>query len=222
MQITRRVRRLFSPLRSKSWQQLLLALVLYILPVAAFVAMVDGVRERETLSQDIALLQYIHSFATPQLYQTYIALTNLGGIWWVAGLTMLAGGLLVWKRRPYPAAIVMVSVGGAELINLVIKALFERDRPQLWQRLVVENSYSFPSGHAMASAALALSLIVVLWSTRWRYLTLTIGLVYMVAIGLSRLYLGVHYPTDILAGWLAGAVWVAIVARLVNSWWSKS
>ena len=81
---------------------------------------------------------------------------------------------------------------------------------------MVEHSSWFPSGHAMASSALALSLIVIFWSTKWRWLVLAGAIFYVVIIALTRLYLGVHYPTDILAGWAVSCAWVAIVSVTIG------
>jgi len=82
---------------------------------------------------------------------------------------------------------------------------------------VHEAGYSFPSGHAMASAALGLALAVALWNSRWRWWGLVFAVVYIAFVGYSRLYLGVHYPTDILAGWLVSGVWVLAIALLIRS-----
>jgi undecaprenyl-diphosphatase len=125
-------------------------------------------------------------------------------------------------RRRRAAVVLAVGVGGAALINTLLKLAFHRVRPELWTPLVVERSFSFPSGHAMVSSALACSVTYILWHTRWRWLAVGLGLAVVVAIGLSRLYLGVHYPTDVLAGWTVGFFWVVIVrAVLLMSarWW---
>jgi undecaprenyl-diphosphatase len=134
---------------------------------------------------------------------------------------VLAGGLTVilWlKRRRYAALALAAGVGGAAAMNLVLKYLFERTRPDLWTRLVHETSFSFPSGHAMASSALAFSLIVIFWRTRWRWWIIAAGVLYMVTIGFTRLYLGVHYPTDIIGGWVVSMGWVAIVAAVISEY----
>ena len=102
----------------------------------------------------------------------------------------------------------IVGVGGAVVINFILKMIFERSRPDLWQRLVVETSYSFPSGHALASSAIALVIIIICYKTKWFIPAIIIGTVYAVVIAYSRLYLGVHYPSDIIGGWLISAAWV--------------
>ena len=97
----------------------------------------------------------------------------------------------------------------------MLKAIFIRPRPEEWTRIVEETNYSFPSGHAMSSAALAFALIVVTWRTRWRWPVVVVMALYTMMIGLTRLYLGVHYPTDIIGGWFVSAAWVAIVVLML-------
>lgn len=193
----------------RSLQRILLAFLVLILPVFAFVGLADEVREGEPLPFDNSTLQAINALSSPQLDTVAVVSTQLGGTIGVIVLTV-GIGLLLWGRRlRQMAALLVVGVSGSMVLNLLLKAFFQRDRPQLWERLVTENSYSFPSGHAMASSALALSMVVVFWPTRWRWLVVIGAAAYMITIGLSRLYLGVHYPSDVLAGWAVSAAWIA-------------
>ena len=105
----------------------------------------------------------------------------------------------------------IAAVVGAGLLNLLLKATFQRDRPDLWEHIVTELTYSFPSGHAMASMALGSAMIMAFWRTRYRVVALIGGVFYIISIALTRLYLGVHYPTDIIAGWCAALAWVVFV-----------
>ncbi|RYF27698.1 MAG: phosphatase PAP2 family protein, partial [Chloroflexi bacterium] len=92
---------------------------------------------------------------------------------------------------------------------------FERARPDLWQQLITETSFSFPSGHSAGSSALAVCIIALLWRTKWRVPALIIAPLYIVLIGFSRMYLGVHYLTDVIAGWIVGITWVLVVASIL-------
>ena len=203
-------------LSARSWRRLGIAFVLVAIPVLGFVQWVDEVRDQDTLPYDEAILRAINTISSPWLDALVVALTQLGG---VVGVIVLTAGIvaLLWQRRHrLDATLLAIGVGGAALLNVLFKAVFQRDRPQLWERIVTENSYSFPSGHAMASCALAISLIFLLWPTRWRWWALVGGVLYMGVIAFTRMYLGVHYPTDILAGWAVSTAWVAIVFGLVR------
>ncbi|MBP7760387.1 phosphatase PAP2 family protein [Candidatus Saccharibacteria bacterium] len=209
------LRQLVHTLSRAMWQRVALYFAVYLLPVVGFVALADEVREQDTLGFDDAVLRYIHEFASATNDAIVIAITDFGYVWWVSAAA-IALLVILWRARRYrDMAVVALGIGGSAVINVILKALFQRDRPQLWERIVTENSYSFPSGHAMASASLAVVIMVILWPTRWRWWAIAGGVVYMVVIGLTRLYLSVHYPTDIMAGWLVAAVWVLAVAAIV-------
>lgn len=221
-QVSREVIALWHALSSSTWRKLLGYFGLYVLPVVLFVALADEVIDNDTLSIDSAILHGVNSwFSSPAMDSIVLALTDLGYTWWVGGLTILGVILLIYRKQRRSAIILMMGVVGSAVMNLILKAFFQRDRPELWERLVTENSTSFPSGHAMASASLAVCVMVILWPTKWRYLAIISGVIYMVVIGFTRLYLGVHYPSDIIAGWLIASFWVFLVAGVIRHWHFK-
>lgn len=192
------------------------AFMLLIVPLAIFAELADDVRDKEPIGFDAAIQAWTHSLSAPWLDVLLALLTQLGG---VMAIVVIAAGLvliLLSRGRQRMASIVLFGVGGAAVINTILKLIFERTRPDVWEHLVVEHSYSFPSGHAMASSALALAVIAITWRTRWRWLTLVAGSAYVILIGFSRVYLGVHYPSDIVAGWCISLAWVAMVALIIN------
>jgi len=85
----------------------------------------------------------------------------------------------------------------------------------LWESIAPEITYSFPSAHAMGSMALACVLVLLAWPSRWRWWVAVPAALFVLGVGLSRVYLGVHYPSDILAGWAAALVWTIAVHGLV-------
>jgi undecaprenyl-diphosphatase len=116
---------------------------------------------------------------------------------------------------------VLISSGGGSLLTFVLKSLFDRPRPDVVVHLVGVSSASFPSGHAMASATIYLTLGALLARVQpQRRLKIYAGVVaatLTVLVGLSRVYLGVHWPTDVLAGWCVGAAW-AMLCWLIAAW----
>lgn len=194
------------------------ALLAFTIAVLAFGIIAGEVLAGKTLGNDSSILLWIHTLRNPVLDQLFIVTTNFGDVAFVALATCSVVAFLVFKRSFYKALLMIVGVGGAALLTVVLKGVFERTRPKLWTRLIVENNFSFPSGHAMGSCAFAVALIAILWNTKWRGLAIGIGIVYVFFIGLSRLYLGVHYPTDIVAGWTLSLAWVAVVASLIYAY----
>ncbi|XID93194.1 phosphatase PAP2 family protein [Paenibacillaceae bacterium WGS1546] len=112
----------------------------------------------------------------------------------------------------------VAAVGGAVLLNQLLKLVFRRERPDL-HRLVEETGFSFPSGHAMAAFALYAAAAYLLWRhirpATGRIVLIAIVSLMIVGIGLSRIYLGVHYPSDVVAGYVASGVWLGIAI----AWW---
>jgi undecaprenyl-diphosphatase len=105
---------------------------------------------------------------------------------------------------------------GSIVINRTAKLLLHRVRPHLWESLSPEFDFAFPSGHAMSSMTLVAALVILTWGTRWRWLVLSFGGLFVLAIGWTRLYLGVHFPSDILAGWMVSLAWAIGVSLLIR------
>jgi undecaprenyl-diphosphatase len=145
----------------------------------------------------------------------------LGGTAGMAVLTVRAAGALWWRGRPRDAAVVVAAFVGAELLVVGFKDLWARARPPEALHLVPVSDYSMPSGHSVESVAVLGMLAVVIWrstgSGRLRATGVAVTLVPIAVIGLSRLYLGVHWFTDVLAGWLLGAAWLALCTGLLSS-----
>jgi membrane-associated phospholipid phosphatase len=108
-----------------------------------------------------------------------------------------------------------LAVGGSELLNLAAKQHFARIRPDFWVSIAPETTFSFPSGHAMGAATLAAAVIVLAWRTRFHWPAVILAPAFALLVGLSRIYLGVHFPSDILAGFTAGVAWVIAMQALV-------
>lgn len=131
-----------------------------------------------------------------------------------------AAGFMVARRSYRMAAIVIAASASGSLVVVLLKGVFDRARPDVVTRLVEETSMSFPSGHAANSAIIYLTIAVLFvrveQSLRTRIFALALGILVVLSIGISRLALGVHWPTDVVAGWLIGAVWASIWAMVVK------
>lgn len=178
-------------------------------PILVFLLLANQIRKGIALPGDTAILQMIRSASSAQFDPIVILITDLGGSTFVTIAVTIACVALYIQGRRYDSLFLLFSVAGTVIINLIIKLLFQRSRPDLWESIVIEHSYSFPSGHAMISSALAFSVILIFWHGRFRLATIVISIIYFLSVSLSRLYLGVHYPSDIIAGWCISILWVA-------------
>lgn len=186
-----------------------------LLPLLAFAGLADEVREKEIFFFDAPLLLGLHRLATPIFDQLFMAISKIGYQWGVIPLDIL---ILLWfsyRKQFREGLFVGMAVVGSALLNVAAKHFFMRLRPALWLSITPETTYSFPSGHAMGSATLAMVVILLCWRTRWRWTALIVSVLFVPLVGVSRIYLGVHYPSDILAGWIAAIAWVVGVHELV-------
>lgn len=202
---------------SENHKYFLLFFVGIILPLMVLVDLCHRLARGGSFSFDIPILNYIHQFSNLPLNQFMIFATNLGSPLVVMSIAIITLLILLYAKKYYSSLFFILTMGGAGLINLISKPIFHRMRPELWHHLVTETDFSFPSGHAIGTMALFLTILVLLRHTKWRYLALVIGIIYVLIIGLSRLYLGVHYPSDILAGWLAAIVWTTFIYQILQT-----
>ena len=163
---------------------------------------------------DVAILRAVHPHAILWLDAVVPSITYIGEPLVVSVAASVLALVLVYFRRWIAAIVLLCGIAGSGALNYIAKHIAERARPELWERIVHETSFSFPSGHATASMALALCVVALLWNTRWRTVSCVSAASYVVIVGLTRLYLGVHYPSDIIAGWLMSIAWVAVVVLL--------
>ena len=178
-------------------------------PWFVFIAVAEDIWESGGFVGDQSLLAWVHGRHSPGLDQLALALTNVGGPYVMSAAAVLIGGVLLWRHRRADTWFFALAVGGAMTLNILAKVIFGRPRPALWPSIAPAKFYSFPSGHAMGSAAVAAALTFLLWRTRWRWPVAVGGGLFALGVGLSRVYLGVHYPSDVLAGWVGSLGWVA-------------
>jgi undecaprenyl-diphosphatase len=210
-----------SGVTTKESRRLLTATLIAGIVAAALGLMIFSWLGREIVSGvtpigDERLRDAIHAHASPQLTRVMIAASFYGGPSWLVPLGLaLAIAFFIhgWQRG---ALLVIITVGGAALLNGLLKQGFARPRPAPFFDYPLPSSLSFPSGHAFFAASF-LGGLAVLATARMRSLALQI-VVWVVAlnlillIGFSRVYLGVHYPSDVFAGYAVAIVWVAAVA----------
>jgi membrane-associated phospholipid phosphatase len=196
------------------WQRLLILFFGVGLPLIAFGALAEDVSSEGGLAWDTPTLRYLYQHATPALDAAMIFISAIGYSYGVLPLAVLIFIVLLAVRRRGNALFWAVAMGGAGVLNQGAKQFFARARPELWEPVAPERTYSFPSGHAMGSMALVAALAVLAWPTRWRWWAIAGGGVFTLLVGFSRVYLGVHYPSDVVAGWAAALAWVLGVSQI--------
>jgi undecaprenyl-diphosphatase len=224
------VRRSIARLRPRDRDELLflvggacvLLLLLLVLKLAGEVG------EGETLEFDRRILLALRDshnpsvpMGPPWLVGAALDITALGSAT-VLGLTVLAiSGFLVLQGMWRTGVFVAMASGGALIINGALKEVFQRPRPDVVPHLREVMTMSFPSGHALTSAVVYLTLGALSMRIAERPLTkaycMAMAMLLTVLVGVSRVYLGVHYPTDVLAGWLIGLSW-ALLCWIVERW----
>ena len=184
--------------------------------VAALVvlgSLADGVRDQEVFALDTWATPFLHSISSPLTDALFNSLTAMGSSLVVLPIFLVAVALLVMRRRYGASLFLSVALGGSLVIDALMKLVFQRPRPKLDYAAVLPD-YSFPSGHSMNGVVFYVSLALILWSIFGRPVgvpAMLIASVLALGIGVSRIYLGYHYLTDVVGGWLAGIVWLLVV-----------
>ncbi len=187
-----------------------------LLPLWGFVELADELREAEAFPFDAPILQLAHAMARDGFNQLFLLFSALGYEYGVVPFDITLVVALAWRRRFRESIYAAVALGGSALLNIAAKQAFARDRPSLWESISPEHSFSFPSGHAMGSMTLAVVLMLLALPTRWRWSAIVAMGVFVPMVGLSRIYLGVHYPSDILAGTIAAVAWCTLSYLIIR------
>jgi len=203
--------------RNKDLVVLLLSFVC-VVSAWAFIEIADEVREGETASIDKAILKAVREpadLANPigprRVEEAVRDITALGSMAVLGLFSGVVMAFLLFTRKFHACLLVAVALGGGLLLNAALKNFFSRPRPEYVTQLHYVDSHSFPSGHSLLAAVVYLTLgalVARLVSTRRQKIyVLGVAGLFTVLVGVSRVYLGVHYPTDVLAGWTVGLLW---------------
>lgn len=194
---------------------LLAALLVLAASLWAFGQIVDEtIREGETQT-DERVADWLHGRATDPFTDAFRVITTFGNFVTLLVVTVLAVAFLWRRRRPTDAMFVALAFLGAQVLSSGMKLGFRRERPFFPDPLATESTFSFPSGHSLVSLAvygsIALLLAQQVRRPAWRILLFAGTALLVLAIGFSRLYLGVHFLSDVLAGFAAGTAWLALL-----------
>lgn len=175
----------------------------------------EEVEEPFLIGLDLQIQAIMHGYSSPGLTRIMLALTWIGSPGLLFPSTALLAASLWWRRAHRDATTFLTAMTGAAILIVVLKLYFHRIRPDVSWALVEEHSFSFPSGHSIAAVVLYGILVCSgfqYWRQAWQRTALAVTAVgLMLGIGMSRIYLGAHYPSDVAAGYLVGCCWLATV-----------
>jgi membrane-associated phospholipid phosphatase len=184
--------------------------------------MFDVVTDSRVAGTDRRILHLVETLRTPELDQVMYALTYLGSVRAVLALAAVVAIVALLAGRYTDIVLLFLALAASELFVLATKALVARPRPPLEDARIVQTGFGFPSGHASVAAALygtlAYLLIRALRQEALKVFVGSLAALLVVGIGISRVYLGAHYPTDVLAGWTLGVFWLVVIVVTEHVW----
>lgn len=216
--------------RPSGWNEwmVLVGMAMFSIAVWGFVELADDAPEGDYMALESKILRAFRQPTDPAigigpawLPEAARDLTAMGSAVTLSVLVLLVLGWLILRRRYRTALFVLLATIGGVMLGHGLKVMFGRERPTIVPHLMEESSLSFPSGHSMMSSVVYLTLGALLARSvprrREKIYLVTAAAGLSVAIGISRVYMGVHYPTDVLAGWSAGTAWALFCG--VVAWW---
>ena len=193
-----------------------LAICLSIIFIVSHIS--DNVLDREAFEFDRTILLWIHSFANPILDRVMYYFTRLNDPDTAFIVATVVVSILIWKRFYAEARIFAIACFGGIVLSYGLKAVFGKVRPDLWESAIVDTSFSYPSGHALGSTILYgfSAYLLATHYPRFAGLIYTLAVLLIATIGFSRLYLGVHWPTDIVGGYGIGFLWLTFCVTMLK------
>lgn len=205
-------------LRWINWSLALFGIAIFLMVSHEFSELREGGQRFFHVDQE--LLQFLAAYRTPGLTSVFTFFSFLGSGAWLSVLAIAT--LMLFTRKKDLAAMTQIILGaiGGDLIQFGLKLIFRRDRPSLVEPLVQVTGYSYPSGHSVGAAAVYFTLALILserlQSEKKRIVLFFATFILVSSVALSRLYLGVHYPSDVLGGFAMGGAWAFLVAALIE------
>lgn len=206
----------------------LLGSMLMIFAILSFIWIADLIEDGKTSHFDEWAIRSLRQPGDPEvpigpplMQEMGRDVSALGGIAWLVAFTLAVAGYLSLDGKRHMANLLLVSAGTGTALAFGLKSLYDRPRPDIVPHLSHVSSSSFPSAHSMMSAIVYITLGVLVASVvtrpRLKRYILSLSILLTIVVGSSRVYLGVHYPTDVLAGWMAGLAW-ALLCWLIARW----
>jgi membrane-associated phospholipid phosphatase len=185
-----------------------------------FGALAEDILAHESLTIfDAGISHWMASLTTNESSKDFYMISMLSSAWVILPGTMVLGSWLAWRKKFLQLWMLVLTVGGGAILNLALKNYFMRPRPDLSTSFVQASGYSFPSGHAMISILfIGMTAYIMSRDLAWRkrvMLAIT-AMTLTLLIGLSRVFLGVHFITDVLGGWAGEGVWLTVYVLVLE------
>jgi undecaprenyl-diphosphatase len=200
----------------------LLAIFSFTVLLGAFYGLLQaGVQRQKAIENwDIRISNWLISHANPGMIRLFTRITDLGKYLVIRDATIVICVWLLIHRDWERAAMLVVLVGGGNIISSILQKIVGRDRPDFPQDFLRGVAFSFPSGHTMLATSFYLMVSYISWvywcTTLLGWIIMAFSLALIILVGISRLYLGVHFMTDVLGGWIAGSLLFFLMLLICN------
>jgi undecaprenyl-diphosphatase len=194
--------------------QLAVGFVMALIATLAFGFLANGIYLQEKFALDVYANPFLHAISSPALDLVMNAITTIGDVPFVSIMFVIAMAYLLYQHLRAEALFLATAILGSIALNGILKVFIQRPRPPLpWAHVLPD--YSFPSGHSMNSLVFYLAIALIIW-TRAKApagsIAVIAALLIAISVGLSRIYLGYHYLSDVVGGFAAGLAWLLVVA----------